>query len=108
MSYFKVKDINIITEIHDEEYKNFYIQAHCEIIEATNPIGGEAIIVNIVSPLYLENNLENSIKFGRGLILCNDYDKLKIMNQLQSLIEKSKSNTWQELSIYIEKYFNWV
>jgi hypothetical protein len=109
MNTFKVADLNIIIERHnDPEFKEFFIQAHCEIVDESNPKGGEAFIVNIVSPLYLKAYIGDSVEIGRGLILSNDFDKEKIKSRIQILINKSNASTWNELSTFIEKYFDWV
>lgn len=109
LNKFKVTDLNIITEKHsDPEFKDFFIQAHCEITDELSAQGGEAFIVNIVSPLFLKNKIGDSVELGRGLILLNDFDKEKVKRKIQGLINKSNAKTWDELTPFIAKHFDWI
>lgn len=109
MNMFKISNLNVITERRIEsEPKQFFIQAHCEVVEASNPKGGEAFIINVVSPGYLTVQIGDSFVLGRGMILTNDFDVEKIKEKIQTLVNGSKAQSWAELSSFIERYFDWV
>ena len=107
MGFFKIADLNTITELGDKD-KQFFIQAHCEVTEEKNSKGSEAFLVNLVSPFYLKKKLGNSIELCRGCLLMNQFSKQNTVAFLQSFIDKKKEKIWDELSTYVEKFFDWI
>ncbi len=108
---FQIHKINIISENWGDDIDDFFVQAHCEIRSIDEP-GGEAFMANIVSPKALQKEIDSqdsfSYEFGRGYLIVNDFDKNNILEALQKLMEGSNANNWDELSSYIEKYFDWI
>jgi hypothetical protein len=110
MTNFEAYQLSIINQNWGDEPTDFSIQVHCEVKETGKP-GGEAFLVNLISPNSLNTELfdeEFRSKFGRGYLIINDYDEVKILLTLQKLIEGSCASNWNELISYVEKYFDWI
>lgn len=108
---FKIVKLNTISEKWGEDESDFYVKVHAEVVEDGAP-GGEAFSVDIISPKALESDLPPGEQFaselGRGYLIVNDYNKPKIIESLQRMIAGSGANNWEELSTYVEKYFDWI
>jgi hypothetical protein len=108
---FYIDQINLVSERWGDDVDDFFHQAHCEVKCDGSP-GGEAFIVNIVSPIALQKEFSENEAFtyeiGRGFLIVNDYDKNSISKALQRLIDAGSADSWDGLCTYLERYFDWV
>lgn len=108
---FQIHKINTISENWGDEADDFFIQAHCEV-RTLDEQGGEAFVAKIVSPKAFQKEMDAqddfSYEIGRGYIITNDFDKIKITEILQKLLIGSNADNWNELFSYMKKYFDWI
>ena len=104
---FTVNDLNIIHESTSENYEDFAFQCHVEISESDSK-GGEAFVADVVSPKRLEKFVRDEIQIGRGLIITNEFNKSEIIKRIQKLINGFEAESWDEMCVKIEKYFDMI
>lgn len=108
---FYIDEINLVSEQWGNDVDDFFHQAHCEVKCQDSP-GGEAFIVNIVSPKALQKEISTAEGFayeiGKGLFIVNDYDKNSISKALQKLIDGGNAESWDSLCSYLKRYFDLV
>ncbi len=106
--YFKVAGLTTINEEWGEEPEDFCVQLHCEL--TSDGPGGEAFVVTVLSPVALARGLDGSerVDWGRGCLFMKDYSAPLIEAELQLFIDKSGADTWDALSQYVGKFFEWI
>lgn len=106
---YKVYSLNKIYETWGDGENDFFVQLHCEIMGEGSG-GGEAVLINVVSPPNLHSRLIGSAfpEVGRGYLLSLDYNEKSIIHCVQGIIDRSGADTWRELKVYMERYFDWV
>lgn len=106
---FEVVAINRIHESWGDAGDVYLMQCHAEVISPDAP-GGEAFRVTIASPSAFVAELANhdEIVSGRGYIFMRDYDEPKVLAWLQRMVDNSNASNWDELTTYVERYFDWL
>lgn len=105
--FFIVNDLNIIHESTGDNCEDFSFQCHIEITE-TNSKGGEAFVVDVVSPKRLEKYTKDEIQIGRGLIITDEFSKSEIIKRIQKLIDGFEAENWDQLCAMLERYFDMI
>jgi hypothetical protein len=108
-SVFRVADLTKTHEHWGENATEFLVQLHCEVTKAGDP-GGEAFQVTVASPQQLARELGGGgeVEFGRGYMFMLDYDEREVLSRLKGLLDRSQSATWEQLSSFVTRYFDWV
>ncbi|MFP2905389.1 Imm8 family immunity protein [Pyxidicoccus sp. 3LFB2] len=108
-STFKVAGVTKLHEQWGEDAAEFLVQLHCEVVKSGEP-GGEAFQVIVASPQQLSRELQRERRgeFGRGYMFMLDYDEREVVSNLQRLLDRSGSSSWQELASFVTRYFDWI
>lgn len=105
---FRVAGLTTINEQWGDEADDFCVQLHCEL--TSDDPGGEAFVVNVLSPATFAKGLDDphSVGWGRGCLFMRDYSATVVQAELQSFIDRSEATTWDELSEYVARFFDWI
>lgn len=107
---FIAKKLNFINEEWGSSPDDFIIQAHCEIACEGEP-GGEAFIVNLVSPKRLEKMLRTGAEpviEGHDLFIMESVNEANVLALIQAMLYRTKANTWKELMDLTSVAFQWI
>lgn len=105
---FNVTGLTTINEEWGDEPDDFCIQLHCEL--ADEEPGGEAFVVTVMSPKVLARGLTDphTVDWGRGCLFMRDYSAPAVRAELQRFVDQCQADTWDELSDYVGRYFDWI
>ena len=102
---FSVRELTVIHESFGDHPEHFTALLHDEVVASGTP-GGEAFVVNVVSPSVLARVDEPEL--GRGMVVATDYDLAAIQARLNRLVQYAPVTDWDSLVGYVDRYFDWV
>jgi len=107
---FVASKLNFINEEWGTSPDDFIVQAHCEITCDGQP-GGEAFIVNLVSPKRLEKMLRlgaEPVIGGHDFFIMENVNEGNVLALIQAMLYRTKANTWKELIDLTSVAFQWI
>jgi len=102
---FTIDGFSIIRSDYGDDADDFSIFVHCEL-SRSGDAGGEAFSLTVVSPKRLSVSLQHEALLGRGLIIAKEYDEGLLRGAIEPLLVNSE--TWDEVTDEIEKFFDWI
>jgi len=69
--------------------------------------GEESFDIEVLSPAYLEETLQDNIISGRHIIIIKEFSYKKLEEYLQKTLLRFKADNWNDLALKIGRYGHW-
>ena len=98
----------LVLKTDDDLEDDFWIVIEADIGTSFESEGADIFHFYVVSPKRLVRILKfKEVEIGRTLLITNKFSEESIKNTINSILEKCKGMTWEEVGYRINRYGDW-